>query len=462
MRKRIHTSRGAKRGLVVTAVVVSGMLALSACSSSGGALATSTPNASGAAKHFTLVVPTSQAPWNPAYAKVVQEYENETGNTIDLRPFPNPNVKTEEVNDIQSGNHTFDVYQINEGADTTQFNENKWVEPFKDVDPSYKADSQIFSYSNISNWDQAKGIYSASGVVTSAPLLGNVDVFIYRKDIYKKLGLKVPTTWAQVISNGQKIQASGDAKYGGAYRTQGTAGTDAASYEFQALMNSAGASWFKNPGTNWTPTADSAAAVKAATWYRDLAKTGPSATNTMGQAQVIAAIQSGDAAQGYAVAAAIAPLEDPTQSAVAGKLGFAALPAAGQYSSSATGLWVLAIPVGLPKQRAKDALSFIQWVDSQKAQTLFAQYGGIPIRSDAYNPPATSAGIAASLKVVQETAAKLPPTPTSLRYPFGSDMLNITETVLPNIAAGTVTPQQGMQQIQTQLQALIKKNGLPE
>jgi multiple sugar transport system substrate-binding protein len=443
-------------------VAIAGVLALAACSGGGGALATNTPSAGGgSSKHFTLVVPTSQAPWNPAYAKVIQEYQNETGNTIDLRPFPNPNVKTQEVNDVQGGTHTFDVYQINEGGDLTQFNENKWIQPFSKIDKSYKADKQIFSYSNIARWDAAKQVYDAQGVTTSAPLLGNVQVFIYRKDIYQKLGLKVPTTFQQMVDNGKKIEQAGAAKYGGAYRTQGIAGTAAASYDFQALMNASGASWFKKPGTDWTPTADSAAAVKAATLYRDLALTGPDATTTMGQAQVIAAIQSGNAAQGYAVAAAVGPLEDPNNSAVAGKLGYAVLPKAGQYASSATGLWALAIPAGLPKDRAENALSFIKWVTSQKAQTLFAQYGGVPIRSDAYNPPAITPGIKAALTAVSTTANELPATPTSLRYPIGTDMLNVLEPVLTDIASGAVTPEAGMQKIQSQLEAIVKKANLP-
>lgn len=460
MRERTQPRRTARR-LTLGAIAAAGVVMLAACSGGGGGqLSTKAPAAGGSGKHFTLVVPTSQAPWNPAYAKVIQEYQNETGNKIDLRPFPNPTVKTQEVNDIQSGSHTFDVYQVNE-SDVTQFDQNKWLQDFSKIDPSYKPDAKVFSYSNIGNWDANSNTYSPKGVPTAVPLLGNVDIFIYRKDIYQKLGLKVPTTWDQVISNGQKIQKAGAAKYGGAYRTQGTPGAAAATYEFEALMNSAGASWFKKPGTNWTPAVGSAAGVKAATWFRDLAKTGPSATNTMGQAQVIAAIQSGDAAQAYAVAAAVGPLEDPNNSAVAGKLGYAVLPKADQYSSSATGLWVLGVPAGLPKDRAKNALSFVKWVTSKKAQTLFAQYGGIPVRSDSYTPPAISPGIKAALSAVEKTAANLPPAPTGLRFTFSTDMLNITEPILGNIAAGKITPQAGMQQMQDKLTSLVKKNNLP-
>lgn len=449
--RRSRVLRTAAAGLAFATAA----LGLAACTSGGGQVP-------GGGKGVTLVVPTSQAPWNTAYAKLVQEYQKETGNKVELRNFPNPDVKTQEVNDIQSQKHTFDVFQINE-QDLPQFNVNGWVQPFTDVDSGYQPDSQIFSYSNVAKWDSAKKVFDSTGKVTNLPLLGNVDLFVYRKDIYDKLGLSVPTTWDQIISNGQKIQAANAAKYGGVFRTQGVAGTYAATFEFQSLLNGAGGSWFKNQGTDWTPTANTSAGVQAATWLRSLAQLGPAATTTMGQAQVIAELQNGDAAQSFLVAASASQLEDTANSSVAGKIGYAPLPPTPSgNASSATGLWSLAIPAGLPKERAKAALDYITWMTSQKAQTLFAQYGGIPVRGDSYNPAGISPAQQQAFDAVKATAAKLPETFTSLRYTFSTDMLNATEPALQNIAAGKASPKDGMDQIQGQLQTIISKAGLPE
>ncbi len=459
MRVRIHKNP-TKRRLLLVAVTVAGAVALSGCTGGGGG-SLSGGNAGGNGTKVTLVVPTSQAPWNPAYAKLVQAYQKETGNKVDLRPFPNPDVKTQEVNDVQSQRHTFDIYQINE-SDLVQFNQNKWIQNLSKIDASYKPDSEIYSYSNIARWSASKQVFDAGGTLTSQPLLGNLDVFIYRKDIYKKLGLSVPTTWDQVIENGKKIQDAKAAKYGGVFRTQGVAGTYGATFEYQALMNSAGASWFKQPGVDYTPTVDSSNGTKAASWFRQLAELGPTATGTIGQAQVIATMQSGDAAQTYAVAAAAAGLEDPANSAVAGKLGYATLPKAADGSSStATGLWVLGVPEGLSKERSTAALDYIKWMTSKKAMTLFAQYGGIPVRSDAYSPSGISEATKATLAAVQKSAANLPKTPTSLRFGFSTDMLNVTEPQIQNIGAGTVTPEAGMKAIQSGLQSIVQKEHLP-
>ena len=234
------------------------------------------------------------------------------------------------------------------------------------------------------------------------------------------------------------------------------------SYEAQALLNSAGASWFKDLGTDFTPTADTPAAIQAATWLRQLAELGPAATTTIGQAQVIAEMQSGEAAQTYAVAAAASQLEDPANSSVVGKIGYAPLPTTPSgEASSATGLWVLGVPAGLPDNRARAALDYINWMTSKEAMTLFAQNGGIPTRSDAYDVSGLSPAATQALAAVKETAATLPEVPTSLRYTFSGDMLNITETELQGIAAGTSTPQDGMTAIQQQLTDLVASLKLP-
>src|ERR1035437_2802197 len=116
----IH-KRGRNRWLTVPACAILGALALSSCSGGGGGGGLGARSNGPVGSPVTLVVPTSQAPWNPAYAKLVAAYQAETGNKVDLRAFPNPDVKTQQVNDVQSQQHTFDIYQINE-SDLVQFN----------------------------------------------------------------------------------------------------------------------------------------------------------------------------------------------------------------------------------------------------------------------------------------------------------------------------------------------------
>lgn len=199
--------------------------------------------------------------------------------------------------------------------------------------------------------------------------------------------------------------------------------------------------------------------VKAATILRQLAELGPKDTTTMGQAQAIAVLQAGDAAQTYLVAAAAPQLENEANSNVVGKMGYTSLPMTPQGTAgSATGLWSFGIPTGLPPERAKAALDFINWVTSKEAMTYFAEKGGIPTRSDAYEPQGVSPAAQQYFAAIKDTAGKKPVGQT--RYPFATDMLTITEPILGNIAAGKVSPEDGMQQMQQELTAMAKKKGL--
>src|SRR5690606_1081883 len=79
----------------------------------------------------SLTITGAQAPWSPAYEVVVDAYEEETGVSVDLRPFPNDEVKTQQLNDAQSGNNIFDVYLVNE-VDVAQFNADGLLLPLTD------------------------------------------------------------------------------------------------------------------------------------------------------------------------------------------------------------------------------------------------------------------------------------------------------------------------------------------
>jgi multiple sugar transport system substrate-binding protein len=84
-----------------------------------------------------------------------------------------------------------------------------------------------------------------------------------------------------------------------------------------------------------------------------------------------------------AVIAAWSNLEDPTKSAVAGKVAVVIDPApVGGRHGVASGDWTLAIPKNLPPERQKAALAFLKWFIGKDVQYAYAEGGGIPVRCD--------------------------------------------------------------------------------
>lgn len=437
------------RMAVLVAASIIGITALAACSTEGGGQAL--------AGGETLTIPVNRSPWLPAYKDLVAEYERETGVRIELREFPNEELRTQQINDVQQGTNTFDIFQMDEPF-MLEFFSNGWVKPFTDVEPGFALDDQVNSYGNFAYWDDERKVQDPSGDLMAAPLNGNVTIFAYRKDIYEKLGLEVPTTWEEAIANGEIAQKSGDVKHGYVMRTQGLTSGIGLTFEYLPLLYGYGGSWFVEEGSDWTPSVNSPEAIAAARTMRDLAKLGPKETTTIGQAEAMAAVQSGQALQTHMVVAAAPQFESEADSSVAGKIGYAVVPAGPQGARGAgSGVFALGIPSNIDDERAGRALDFIEWIESEEVQLEFAKNGGIPTRSDVLASNDLNDVQKEYFGAVAET---IPEEPKGMRYTFTPAMLEVTESILSKIVAGDVSPEEGMETMQEELTEVVQDAGL--
>lgn len=419
-------------------------------------LATLLPMSVAQAEVTKLTINVNQSPWLNAYKKLILDYTKETGIEVDVRVFPYTEMRPTLVTDIQSNNRTYDVYQYDE-LFTHEFANNKWVKPFKQVDPNFKIDPNIGSYGNFMYWNPVKKFSDPKGDVMSMPLNGNTTVFLYRKDIYEQLNLKVPTTWDEVLANSAKIKAANVVKYPYIIRAQAVASGSSVTYDFIHILASYGGRFFNKQGEDWLPIINSPEGKAAATTLRALAKYGPPAISTIGQSQVIAAMQAGDAAQGQVVFAAANSMNDPVASKVAGKIGYAVMPkgCASCDPGVVSGTWAVSIPMGLSSEREKAALSYINWIMSKKAQIKFAEYGGIPTRTDVISEANLTPVQREYLSVYQKG---LPFATENIRQTFAAPMLAATEARLGAIAAGTVTPIAGLKALNDDLTKIVKSS----
>ncbi|QOR72441.1 extracellular solute-binding protein [Ruania alkalisoli] len=433
-----------RRATCTVAITASLSLTLVACGgggTDGGAL--------GSGESLTVI--TSQAPWNPAYDAVVAAYEDATGVDVDLRSFPNDDVKSQMLNDAQTGNHTFDVYQVNE-VDLAYFNGNELLMPLTDIDSGFALDEAMHTYDNLPYWDAETETFAEGGALTSIPLLGNLQILVYRTDVYDELGLDAPQDWPDTLSNAETIVDAETTRYGHTMRTQGIPGAPGVTYDFSGILFGMGGSFFTDPGTDWTPALDTPEALEAATMLRDLAALGPADPQSVGQAEAIALMQSGEAAQLNVVGAAASGILNENNSNVIDTVGFAPLPG----GASPTGTWNLTIPADLPEERQQAALDFITWVTSEEGQEVFVTNGGIPTRSDVLDAEGLDESALAYLDAVSASAETARGT---LRLPFIGEFLSVTEPALANIAAGEVTPEEGLAALQEELTAIVTEGG---
>ncbi len=418
-------------------------------------LATLLPTSFASANVTKITAITNQSPWVEAYKKLVADYTKETGVQVDLRVVPVTEMRSLMVADIQSSTKTFDVFQIDE-AFTHDFYANKWVKPFKQVDPNFKLDPNIGSYQNFVYWNAATKFSDPKGDVVSMPLNGNTNVFLYRKDIYSQLNLKVPTTWDEVLDNAAKIKAANVVKFPYIVRGQAAVGGMAVAFDYTHILASYGGRYFNQEGEDWNPVLNSKEGRAAATTYRNLVKYGPTATNTIGQAQVIAAMLAGDAAQGQVVFAAANQMNNPALSKVAGKIGFAVMPkgCATCNPGIVSGTFALSIPTGLSAEREKASYNYINWILSKKAQIKFAEYGGIPTRTDVIDEANLTSVQRDYLDVYQKGMKFVT---SNIRYLFSVPMVATLETRLAAIAAGSITPSAGVRALNADIGKIVRE-----
>ncbi|MGP5376639.1 extracellular solute-binding protein [Brachybacterium alimentarium] len=427
---------------------------LTACASGGtGALG----GGGGSGKVKELIVPTARTPWLDAYRRLAAAYEDVSGIRIVLREFPYDGLYTQQVNAIQSNALPFDVFQIDE-AGLWNFFENEWVVPFGEIDEKFAVDDGILTYAGLPFWNSATKTSNSQGEVMGYPINGNMDLFVYRKDVYDELGLGVPTTWDEALHNAQAAKKSGKVQYGHVPRAQATQNGLSITYEFMPVFYSYGGSWFADEGKDWTPTINSDGGIAAATMFRDLALTGPEETMTIGQAEVISLMQGGRAMQTHAVAAAANQFLDPDKSQIAEVVGFQEVPAATPKGRSAptSGTWSLCVPRGLAPERAEAALDYIKWVLSQDAQSMFMESGGIPTRRSVLDLGAENGEASPYLEPL---ARSMDDVRAPIRYSFGPAMASQTEKHLSRIAAGEVEPRRGMGELQDAVVRVVREAG---
>lgn len=440
----------------VTGLGAAAVATLSGCGTSQEPNSTSSNGATSAQNGVKeLIIATATTPWLDSYKAIVDTYEAETGIKATLQPFPFDGLLTQQINAMQQRSNAFDLFQINEGW-VGQFYGQGWMRTLQDIDPSFEWDQGIASFDGVSNWDADKQVTDSEAPAVAMPLNGNIHIFAYRRDIYEELGLTPPATWDEAIANGKKAMDAGKIKYGYVTRGQGAPGGNSVSFDFGAILHSYGVEYFKQAGSDWTPTINTPEAHSAMAKYLELLSLGPANPQTVDQAGVIAALQSGDALQGHMVVAIAPQLEDQDKSQISGRVGYAVVPGGSAGPSPVSGAWTIGVPVGVPDDRAKAALDFMKWLLSKPIQKMWGESGGVITRSDVLQELGES-GNHPDLAAMQ---ASLSHVHAGIRYPFGPKMLQSTEVNFNRIVAGQVSIAEGMKQIADDIAAAVKEAGL--
>jgi multiple sugar transport system substrate-binding protein len=325
------------------------------------------------------------SPWYNGFEAVVGMYEEQTGNKVNLEVTPFPGMLEKTRSAVRSGGTSpLDLVNIT-SSNVVEFYAGGFLEPLQDIDPTFEVPKEVLGLDDAGCWDEAKQFrICSSGKLMGYTPNGNIELFYYRKDIFDEKGLKVPTTFDDVIAN-CKVLHDPPNTYG--YLVRGEKG-DSIWYDMNAFLLAYGASVEKDaPNGDFTVTINSPEAKQALDKFLEVeAACGPENKASLGQGDLIQLMQTGKGMQGQAVVAAFPNFDNPQKSAVVGKINAAMLPRATPDGKPgvAIGSWVFAIPKNASDEGKKGALAFSRWFLTYDAQYAYAEAGGIPVRTDVF------------------------------------------------------------------------------
>ncbi len=327
----------------------------------------------------TLIVNFPAHPHYDAVMQILPEFTKETGINVEVDQLPYLKMRERQTLELAQDEGEYDLiaYVVFSKADYVYADqlENlaKYVMNPKLSDPAYDADDLIDGYVyNIGFAGGNKGYLAGkTGSLYGVPYGSETSVLGYRKDIFEKHGLEVPTTYDEMLDLACKIPELEPGMGGVASRA---ASGHHASHAFLLHLAPLGGRVFDD---NWNPIMNSAEGVAAAEALKTIVDCGPEGSKNFGFGEALGSFLNGDTAMFLDTTVVAGQIDNPDKSQVVGKVGWAMHPM-GVRRGSQTGGFGIGIPTNAENKDA--AFLLMQWLTSKKGDKLVALAGGNPSR----------------------------------------------------------------------------------
>ncbi len=255
-----------------------------------------------------------------AFAKItkkqVKGFEKLTGIKVILEAYPTAPLRRKLVMELGAKNKGLDLFA---GMMKTnyQYDQAGWLEPLDKYLNNPELTHPKYDFADF---------VSRTNPVINGRLIGisnsaNPQVLMYRKDLFEKYGIKVPTNWAELEAAAKTLKANlpkGQFAWMVRMNKENTA-------PFATFLYTNGGSWLD---ANGKPSFNRPEAIEAFEFYGKMAREyGPPGASALGWKEVVGAMAQGKAAMTAEISIfASLILENPKRSRVAGKMGYALVP----------------------------------------------------------------------------------------------------------------------------------------
>lgn len=239
------------------------------------------------------------------------------------------------------------------------------------ADPAYQIKDIVPGYlANLGLVGGPKGYLPGPGAVLyGLPYGAETSILAYRRDVFAKLDLQPPTTYAELQA---LLPVLRDKAGMGALASRSEAGHQCV-HAWLLHVNPLGGHMFDN---QWHPTFQNAVGVQALKLLKEIVDTGPAGAASMNQGDMMKTFLQGETAMYLDSTVIFGPVKGAS-SQVEGKVSYAMHPKGLRHSSQSGGLG-LAIPRNA--RNADAAFLLMQWLTSMAQDKAVSRLGGAPTR----------------------------------------------------------------------------------
>lgn len=406
--------------------------------------------------HPPINVVINQSPWLEGFAGIVELYEQETGNSVTLDVNPYAGSMEKQRNAVRAERSEFDLLIIN-GIFYPEMYHGGFLEPLTNIDPDFELHPQVYTYDDTPWFDSdTMTVNRETGDLLTVPVNPNITLLFYRADLYEEHGLTVPETWDELLENAKALHNPPEMM--GIVQRAARAAI-AVSWDYWPYLFSHGGSLFREERAgDFFVTLNSEEAREALNTYITLAKeAGPENVASLDQNDIIQYMVTGRAAHAVLTAAAQSQMDNPDNSIVVGKIGYANLPhEEGHESAPALGHWLGGIPKNIPEENKQAALAFLDWFQQPENQIAYAEMGGAPVSAAAYESEFAERPENRYMKTMVEAS---PMARQMTSVPEGAEIISVLELGLNRAVAGEISVQEALNSMAAEIEAIMAEAG---
>jgi multiple sugar transport system substrate-binding protein len=450
----------------ITAAVVVG---ISACTPGGGGNA-NPADADGWSQQYAgtqLVVLAEATANSEILTKHLDDFKKKTGISVQIEQAPVDSLTQKAVLDFNTKRGSYDVISI-PSDHLGSYAEKKYIDP---IDP-WVQKPPAPTGTGFDTKDILPNLWTAAsqwkGQYYGLPSNSAVMMMVYRKDLFDdpaekqafkaKYGydLAPAKTWSQYRDNAEFFTRPQGAVAAGQPLQRPLYGVTLAGkrhsatvYEWMNYAWGFGGDTFDHAGM---PAVNSPDNVKSLEYEQSLSKFAPPGFTSATWDEVTASIQQGLAAQSITWGDTTGAMENPQDSTVAGKMGYASMPSLDGAKSGAADLGSWTYTINSSGKNKEASYLFTAWALSKDIQNALAEEGGLPSLTSTFDDPALLAKFpywSQELKSLQELKSR----PRIPETPAITDALALS---LSQVLSGGDSAQAGLDGAQQQVMTIMQ------